>query len=85
MKRERSGVSCQSRWIALSSEIPKSDGGAPIWRYSFTVTVLLAALSRPSRSTAVTKYWRWGTPLSWKVFEVVIPRSPNEPEVLPRE
>src|SRR2546426_9093495 len=72
-------VSCQSRWIALSSEIPVSDDGAPICRYSLTVTALLATLSSPFRSTAVTKYRRCGTPLSWKVFEVVTPRRPNDP------
>src|SRR5213592_512580 len=79
LKRDKSGVSCQSRWIALSSEIPVSDDGAPICRYSLTVTALLATLSSPFRSTAVTKYRRWGTPLSWKVLEVVTPRRPNDP------
>ncbi len=62
----------------------KLDGRSSRSRSS-TVITLLASLSLPASSTAVTKYSRWGTPLSWKVFEVVSPRRPNEPELEPRE
>jgi len=43
------------------------------------------SLTPPLTSTAVTAYWSWGTPLSWNVFELVSPRSWNEPDVLARE
>src|SRR5216110_2209710 len=60
--------------MAPFKEIDDSQAGAWSRNRSSTVITLLPPLSTPLSSTAVTRYCRWGTPLSWNVLEVVSPR-----------
>src|SRR6267378_3214560 len=78
-------LSSHARWIAPFKEIENSQAGGSSCKRSSTVIVLLLPLSSPASFRAVTRYCRWGTPLSWNVFELVSPRRPNEPLVEERE
>ncbi len=78
-------VSFHSRWMAPFKEIDESQAGDWSCSRSSTVITLLPPLSSPASFTALTKYCRCGTPLSWKVFELVSPRRPYEPLLDERE
>src|SRR5258708_5993025 len=65
--------------MAPFREIEDNHAGDTSCCRSSTVITLLKPLSTPLSSTAVTRYCRKGTPLSWKLLEVVSPRGSKEP------